>query len=721
MRYWSFLSVPVAVVLVAGFAGEGSAQTAAGPEFQVNTYTTSAQRRPAVAARANGDFVVAWHSYGPDGNLYGIRAQRVAAGGEALGTEFQANSYTTNSQYWPRVASNARGAFVITWNSYLQDASAYAAVGQKFSATGVRVGAEFVANSYTPGYQYGVSPAVAADGSFVVAWDSFPFDPGPPGQDGSGSSVNARRFNTNGVATGVEFRVNSYTTGDQAYSAIAAAPGGSFVVAWQSPQDGSGFGIMARRFDSAGGALGAEFQVNVTTAGPQVVPSVAVNANGSFVVVWHSSDGSGYGIFGRRFDAAGVAVGAEFAVNTNTSGIQYTYGVTNDAEGNFVVSWASLTGDGSNYGVFGQRFTAAGARRGAEFRVNSFTTGVQYMPAAASDPVGNFLVAWTSEPDQDGDLGGVFGQRFGVLLPRSVAIDTIDGASSDGNGVWEPDETVDMRPTWRNASDASRTFTAALSGISSPPGPPAPTITDGSASYGTVANDTDAQCTDCYGVANTGPRPAVHWDITALESIAPDSLGQQKRWALHVGDSFTDVARSNIFYPFIEIMLHHAVTGGCAAGQYCPANTTTRQEMAVFVLAAKEGAGFAVPACVTPPFADVPTSSGFCPFIAELSRRGVVGGCGGGNYCPASPVTRQEMAIFALATLDPAFVPPACTTQPFNDVPTSSPFCAHIAELARRGVVGGCGGGNYCPAGLVTRQEMSVFIAGTFSLALYGI
>jgi hypothetical protein len=711
MRHGSFLSVPFAMVLALGFAAEGAAQAPAGAEFLVNTYTTGPQRRPTVAVRANGDFVVAWHSYQPDGNLYGIRAQRISAGGDAQGGEFQVNSYTTNAQYWPRAAANARGAFVITWNSYGQDGSSYAAVGQKYSATGVRVGAEFVANTYTTGYQYGATPAVAADGSFVVVWNSFPGALPVAAQDGSGSAVIARRFTTAGAPSGAEFRVNTFTLNDQTYADVGITPAGAFVVVWQSPQDGSGYGILARRFDASGAAVGVEFAVNTVTAGPQVVPSVAVNPNGSFVAAWHGNDGSEYGVFARRFDASGVAVGAEFVVNTNTSGMQYAYDITSDALGNFVVSWASETGDGNGYGVFGQRFSANGTRRGAEFRVNTATTGQQYMPSIGSDPVGNFVVAWTS--DQDDDLFDVRGQRFGVLVPQALRIDTIDGPASDGNGVWEPGESADLRPTWRNLSETTRTFGGTLSSITSPP--------DATADYGAVANDTNGECTDCYEVSNTGPRPAVHWDIAAVESITPDVLGQQKNWILHVGASFSDVPTTSGFYRFIETMLHHSVTGGCATGLYCPASTTTRREMAVFVLAAKEGPGYVPPACVTPPFNDVPITSGFCPFIAELSRRGVVGGCGSGNYCPGNPVTRQEMAIFALATLDPTFVPPACTVPPFLDVPTTNPFCPYIAELSRRGVVGGCGGGNYCPAGLVTRREMAVFIAGTFSLVLYGI
>src|SRR6185503_7634988 len=125
--------------------------------------------------------------------------------------------------------------------------------------------------------------------------------------------------------------------------------------------------------------------------------------------------------------------------------------------------------------------------------------------------------------------------------------------------------------------------------------------------------------------------------------------------------------------------------------------------------------------CTTPVFGDVPASSGFCRYVEELARRGVVNGCGGGNYCPADPVTREQMAVFTLRTLDPTLNPPACTTPVFADVPASSPFCKWIEELARRGVVTGCGGGNYCPTQSVTRDQMAVFLAQTFSLQLYGL
>jgi hypothetical protein len=106
--------------------------------------------------------------------------------------------------------------------------------------------------------------------------------------------------------------------------------------------------------------------------------------------------------------------------------------------------------------------------------------------------------------------------------------------------------------------------------------------------------------------------------------------------------------------------------------------------------------------------------------VEELARRGVVSGCGNGNYCPADPVTREQMAVFALRTLDPALVPPSCAAPNlFNDVPETSVFCRWIEELARRGVVSGCGGGNYCPAAAVTREQMAIFALKTLEGPTY--
>jgi len=180
---------------------------------------------------------------------------------------------------------------------------------------------------------------------------------------------------------------------------------------------------------------------------------------------------------------------------------------------------------------------------------------------------------------------------------------------------------------------------------------------------------------------------------------------------------FLDVPGSNPFHPFVERLVRNSVTAGCGGGNYCPGSNNTRAQMAVFLLVAADGPGYAPPPCTTPVFNDVPCSSGFAPWIDELSARGVTAGCGVGNYCPTDPVTRGQMAVFLLRTKDGnSYTPPPCVTPVFNDVPCSSGLAIWINELANRGITAGCGGGNYCPGNPVTRGQMAVFLTTTFVL-----
>jgi hypothetical protein len=95
---------------------------------------------------------------------------------------------------------------------------------------------------------------------------------------------------------------------------------------------------------------------------------------------------------------------------------------------------------------------------------------------------------------------------------------------------------------------------------------------------------------------------------------------------------------------FLALVSFGPATTGFAQG-------TTREQM---TLALAQALAINPSACVPGQemFNDVPASSPFCPFIEELSRRGITGGCGGGNFCPGDPVTRQQMAVFLVKTLE---------------------------------------------------------------------
>ncbi len=116
-------------------------------------------------------------------------------------------------------------------------------------------------------------------------------------------------------------------------------------------------------------------------------------------------------------------------------------------------------------------------------------------------------------------------------------------------------------------------------------------------------------------------------------------------------------------------------------------------------------------------FDDVPANYWAYPFIELLSASGVTSGCGGGNYCPAQSVTRAQMAVFLERGFRGSdFVPPPATGSVFGDVAAQDFAAAFIEQLAADGITGGCGGGNYCPGNPVTRAQMAVFLVRAFGL-----
>jgi len=414
------------ILALAGSSSPAGAQ-AVGFEFQVNTYTTSNQNTAPgggshlVAADASGNFVIVWGSRYQDGSTDGIFGQRYDSAGAPQGGEFRVNSYTTSSQRRPSVASDANGNFVVVWSSYGQDGSGTGVFGQRYDSAGAPQGGEFQVNSFTTSNQLYPSVASDANGNFVVVWQSY-------GQDGSSRGVFGQRYDSAGAPLGGEFRVNSYTTSSQVRPSAASDANGNFVVVWDSyVQDGSTDGIFGQRYDSAGAPQGGEFRVNSYTTSSQLRPSAASDGNGNFVVVWTSyvQDGSGTGVFGQRYDSAGAALGTEFRVNSFTLDDQSNPSVVSYTSGDFVVAWNSRNQDGSSVGVFAQRYDSAGVAQGNEFQINSFTTGYQRFPSVGVQGTEHFVVVWDSY--QDGSQYGVFGRRlsFSDVTPPEVAVSSV--------------------------------------------------------------------------------------------------------------------------------------------------------------------------------------------------------------------------------------------------------------------------------------------------------
>ncbi len=388
-----------------------------GGEFQINTYSSYTERDPQVALDRQGRFGVVWHGAGSTGDdTSGSSIQmRLFAADATAEPQFQVNIYTTGPQSVPQIAADGQGNFIVVWTSdgsSGSDNSLASIQGRRFASSGAPLSDEVQINTYTTGSQGGLygGPSVAADaaGNFIVVWSSA--------SGAFSADVKGQRFDSTGALIGPEFQVNTSTTGDQGRPQIAVAADGDFVVAWQSGyyvlpfQGGYDKQIRARRFASTGSALGGDFSVNSYTSGDQSNPSVAVLDDGGFVIVWQSGglsgapDGSPQSIFGQRYGSTGGPLGGEFQVNTYTTGSQGLPFVAVGDDGQQTVTWQSSSSTTDpDVGVFAQRFATDGSFLGPQFQVNTTTAGNQ-QGGALSLRQGRSVIVW-SGPE-------IHGQRF---------------------------------------------------------------------------------------------------------------------------------------------------------------------------------------------------------------------------------------------------------------------------------------------------------------------
>ncbi|UVC07315.1 hypothetical protein IHQ71_19145 [Rhizobium sp. TH2] len=290
-----------------------------GDETRVNTtYTTGGQSTPSITAlpEPDGGWVVTWSSSGVDGNSDGISQQRYNAEGAAVGTETVVNTYTTSSQDEPSIAALSGGGWVVTWHSSGQDGSGDGIYQQHYDETGAAVGSETRVNTFTTSDQEYSSVTALADGGWVVAWQSS-------NQDGSSYGIFLQRYDASGVTDGAETQVNTHTSAKQEPASVTALGDGGWLVVWNSSgQDGSSTGVYQQRYDADGEASGGETLVNSYTTGEQYSTSVAALEDGSWVVTWYSAgqDGDGAGVYQRHYapDRIGTS-GANTRSGTNWS------------------------------------------------------------------------------------------------------------------------------------------------------------------------------------------------------------------------------------------------------------------------------------------------------------------------------------------------------------------------------------------------------------------
>lgn len=380
-------------------------------EHVVNTLVSAGLGYSRVTALKDGGWVVTWRSLAQDGSGYGVYQQRYSPDGTPRDGEQRVNTHTADHQHYSAVTALEDGGWIVTWQSGNQDGSAEGIYQQRYNADGTPQGVEQQVNTHTTYFQNYPKVTALKDGGWVVTWASWEQD------DPLGSGIYQQRYNADGTPRGGEQQVNTTVIEDQQKPAIVALSDGGWVVTWASNgQDGDSYGIYQQRYNADGTPKDGEQRVNTYTTGKQSEASVTALADGGWVVTWESvdQDGSAEGIYQQRYNADGTARGAEQRVNTYTSGVQGAASVNALADGGWLVTWHSVGQDGDSTGVYQQRYDAEGMPVLGEQRVNTSTEGGQAVPSVTTLEDGGWLVTWTYAT-ADRTASAIYQKRFAFV------------------------------------------------------------------------------------------------------------------------------------------------------------------------------------------------------------------------------------------------------------------------------------------------------------------
>lgn len=438
-----------------------------GSSFYVQSAVRALDQRVSnMAALEDGGFVAVWADQAAerDGDFYTVRLQRFDAGGTKVGGEVRVNSYTYNNQTAPDVIGLKDGGYLVIWPSMGQDGDQYGVYGQRYRADGTAAGNEFRLSQTSVGSQTQVDLSLTADGDVIATWASN------GGEDGGGYAVISRTLSISNDAPVIDGREIHVAQGGQSFAAALLLPGhpqgltaathlqvlDRYEFIDNSSDPGSGYFVLNGAVQAAGTVIniaaadlnklkfvggsvagtdnisvrafdgtnwsawenatavtearagflvrGDEVQANTYTTNAQQQPSVAVLADGGFVITWMSNgqDGSLYGIYAQRFNAAGQKIGDEFKANTLTAANQEHPVVAALPDGGFTIIWSTTTGAGTaNYGVHGQRFDASGTAVGGEYTVFDTSAVSTYytVPRATVLQDGTVKIAYAYNPN----------------------------------------------------------------------------------------------------------------------------------------------------------------------------------------------------------------------------------------------------------------------------------------------------------------------------------
>jgi hypothetical protein len=417
----------LALLSVAAFASPSSLLAAVlrvGAE-QPASVSAQRQRSPAVALADNGSGLVVWENanQGVVGRL--IDAEGVPVGNEIVlvANRILSGLPAEGEVVWrkePAAVAAPGGGFFVFWTEervyvktdiFWEDRQLLDrdVRGQRFDAQGQPAGPRLRVHPESAGLQS--SPqALRGPDWIALAWHADDLLLGS-----AGDGLFARVLESDGSPRSGVFRVSKLAAGAAARRpALALDPAGDLWLVWESPGDGSGEGIFVRRFNDLGEARGPVARVNAVTVGCQRYAALAAHPDGGFLALWHgpSAEADGWRIYGRRLDPVNAALGTEFEVSPGDHESELYPSIAAVGEGRYVVVWMSWF---KNFpqGFYGVELDRDGGTVGEPARLHQFRAYTQFRTALATAPGGRAVAVWeTLAPRQK--KAGISLQRLGV-------------------------------------------------------------------------------------------------------------------------------------------------------------------------------------------------------------------------------------------------------------------------------------------------------------------
>jgi len=420
------LALSAVFLLLCSFA----APAFAGQELQLNDPSPYWQVRPSAAVAADGGFLSLWEDM-----RRGVVARFLSPGGEPVGAEIvlatntpfpeHSGHYDYTAHRQPVAVGLADGGFVAVWMqedallrySYFwsdTDVRGRQILAQRFTSAGAPASVPWRVDAPGLGMPEHPAAAMLADGRVAIAWQR-------QGADVADSSVAARILDPADGSTSAEARISGRPAAASARPALAAAPGGGFVVVWTG-RDADGTGVLVRSVDAAGRVAGPPARVNDGQQADQGSAAVAAAADGGFLVAWQHADSRHgvYRIVGRFLDAAARPVGGERVLTLPVSSRESSASLAPRPGGGFQLAWMGWAGN-SPVNVAILELDAAGLPAGEPRVISSGRPQAQWRLGVAVGSAGA-LVSWEGLDGRSHAIRGRVLEAAPAVLEESLLV-----------------------------------------------------------------------------------------------------------------------------------------------------------------------------------------------------------------------------------------------------------------------------------------------------------